>query len=308
MNAMVPSIFAGFELGARSLSSSCRDRARGRSSDCAGLSRRARTLRPWRRKRRAISPIASLITLRWNHGGRKVSSATIQRGGKMTKSALARPGTSLGLVRTVKIDGSGWSKLIEPIDVEPLQLIAPGHVIAVPGDDIERRMVERRRPQAAERFLDDLGRLVLVLEPSHRRFEIARVGEAVGADRAKFGQAKRQAVIFGDIAARFAIDLDAEFDAARHQRRPSPAQFDGPSSVTTRSAPDCGMSSISPSASTNTRRSIDSSTRDRGAPRTPSRSAGSRLASIVTSPSMKSLPSGRSGAGPSADGWAAAAL
>jgi homogentisate 1,2-dioxygenase len=34
-----------------------------------------------------------------------------QRGGKMTKSALARPGTLLGLVRTVKIDGSGWSKL-----------------------------------------------------------------------------------------------------------------------------------------------------------------------------------------------------
>jgi hypothetical protein len=40
-----------------------------------------------------------------------VSSATIQRGGKITKSALARPGTSLGEVSTVKIDGSGWSKL-----------------------------------------------------------------------------------------------------------------------------------------------------------------------------------------------------
>ena len=57
----------------------------------------------------------SLITLRWNQGGRNVSSATIQRGGKMTKSALARPGTSLGLVSTVKIDGSGWSKLTVPI-------------------------------------------------------------------------------------------------------------------------------------------------------------------------------------------------
>src|SRR6478609_4489809 len=57
----------------------------------------------------------SLITLRWNHGGRKVSSATIQRGGKITKSQLAVPGVSLGLVSTVKIDGSGWSWLIEPI-------------------------------------------------------------------------------------------------------------------------------------------------------------------------------------------------
>ena len=63
---------------------------------------------PW------IRPIASLITLRWNHGGRNVSSATIQRGGKITKSALARPGTLLGEVSTVKIEGSGWSKPIAP--------------------------------------------------------------------------------------------------------------------------------------------------------------------------------------------------
>ena len=56
-------------------------------------------------------PIYSLITLRWNQGGRNVPSATIQRGGKITKSALAVPGVSLGEVSTVKIDGSGWSKL-----------------------------------------------------------------------------------------------------------------------------------------------------------------------------------------------------
>src|SRR3954453_1643975 len=57
----------------------------------------------------------SLITLRWNQGGRNVSSEHIQRGGKITKSALARPGVSDGLVRTVKMDGSGWSKLTVPI-------------------------------------------------------------------------------------------------------------------------------------------------------------------------------------------------
>src|SRR5690606_13979794 len=61
------------------------------------------------------SPMNSLITLRWNHGGRKVSSPTIQRGGKITKSALAVPGVSDGEVRTVKIDGSGWSKLTVPM-------------------------------------------------------------------------------------------------------------------------------------------------------------------------------------------------
>ncbi|MNG36248.1 hypothetical protein D3C84_1232170 [compost metagenome] len=51
----------------------------------------------------------SFIRLRWNHGGRKVLSATIQRGGKITKSTLAWPWVSLGEVSTVKMDGSGWS-------------------------------------------------------------------------------------------------------------------------------------------------------------------------------------------------------
>src|SRR5215467_8068669 len=44
--------------------------------------------------------------------------APSQRGGKITKSALARPGSSLGEVSTVKMDGSGWSKLIEPITMK----------------------------------------------------------------------------------------------------------------------------------------------------------------------------------------------
>ena len=58
------------------------------------------------------------MMLRWNHGGRKVSSPTSQRGAKTTKSTLARPSVSLGLVSTVKIDGSGWSKLIVPITMK----------------------------------------------------------------------------------------------------------------------------------------------------------------------------------------------
>ena len=73
-------------------------------------------------------------------------------------------------------------------------------------------------------------RLVDVLEGGDRRFEIARVGEAVRADRAELGQAERSAVILGDIAARLAIDLDAELHAARDQadaarRNVHPAQL-----------------------------------------------------------------------------------
>src|SRR6266581_13925 len=57
------------------------------------------------------SPISSLMTLRWNHGGRNVSSATSQRGGKIGRAQFATPGCPEGEVSTVKIEGSGWSKL-----------------------------------------------------------------------------------------------------------------------------------------------------------------------------------------------------
>src|SRR6201999_778525 len=58
-----------------------------------------------------IRPMNSFIALRWNQGGRKVCSATSQRGGKMTKSTCDVPGIGVGAINTVKIDGSGWSKL-----------------------------------------------------------------------------------------------------------------------------------------------------------------------------------------------------
>src|SRR5208282_3906398 len=50
-----------------------------------------------------ISPMNSFMKLRWNHGGRKVCSETIQRGGKITKSALAVPEISEGDVRRKEI-------------------------------------------------------------------------------------------------------------------------------------------------------------------------------------------------------------
>src|ERR1700728_4050959 len=57
----------------------------------------------------------SLATLRWNHGGLKVSCIASQRGGKITKSSQSTPGVALVECSTRKIDGSGWSKLTEPM-------------------------------------------------------------------------------------------------------------------------------------------------------------------------------------------------
>ncbi len=56
----------------------------------------------------------SLMTFMWYQGGRKVSSATSQRSGKMTKSMLAVPGVSLAEVSTVKMLGSAWSNSSGP--------------------------------------------------------------------------------------------------------------------------------------------------------------------------------------------------
>ena len=60
-------------------------------------------------------PINSLMTFLWNQGGRKVSSATSHRGGKITKSQLATPSVAMFDVSTVLIEGSGWSKFTVPI-------------------------------------------------------------------------------------------------------------------------------------------------------------------------------------------------
>src|ERR1700759_2879045 len=60
----------------------------------------------------------SLITFRWYQGGLKVFSPTSQRGGNMTKSTFATPCASDGAVSTVKMEGSGWSKLTVPITMK----------------------------------------------------------------------------------------------------------------------------------------------------------------------------------------------
>ena len=62
-------------------------------------------------------------------------------------------------------------------------------------------MVDLARPQIAAEFRDDLAFCVAVLVPGDGRFEIARVRQAIGADRAEIGQAKLLAVVFADVAA-----------------------------------------------------------------------------------------------------------
>src|SRR5579875_2816730 len=160
---------------------------------------------PW------IRPMNSLITLRWNHGGRKVCSATSQRGGKITKSMLAVPGVSLGEVGTVVADRADGG--------EAAQIVAVGGVAAVPRHHVERRMVDRRRPQGALELRDQLEFAFDVLVRRGRRLEVARIGEAVGADRPQFRQPQRRTEVLADVAARRSIgQFNPEAQPARNQR------------------------------------------------------------------------------------------
>ena len=82
------------------------------------------------------------------------------------------------------------------------QIVFVGRVVAVPGDDVERRVAELGDVEPAAPFHDQPAGRLLVLEPGDRRLEVARIGQAVGADRAAIGQGELGAVILADIAAR----------------------------------------------------------------------------------------------------------
>ena len=102
--------------------------------------------------------------------------------------------------------------------VEAREVVLVGIVVAVPRDDVERRMVELRAPQVPRELGDDFRGRIAILVGGDGREEIARIGEAVGADRAQLGEAEGRAIVLADVAACRALDLGAELDAARHHR------------------------------------------------------------------------------------------
>ena len=110
MNAMVSSSFTGLRSAFEAFSNLLG--AVGQHH-VAGSCRRARA--PFLGVVAPLNEAAELVMmLRWYQGGRKVSSATIQRGGKMTKSTLAVPTSPEGAVNTVKIEGRDDQRTNQP--------------------------------------------------------------------------------------------------------------------------------------------------------------------------------------------------
>ena len=104
-------------------------------------------------------------------------------------------------------------------DVEAREIVFVRHVIAMPGDDIERRVIDGRAPQPAAEFGHQLEVSLAVLERRHGRQKIARIGEPVGADRPQLGQPQRRPVVLADVAARRGVEeLHLEACAARDER------------------------------------------------------------------------------------------
>src|SRR3546814_20863721 len=88
-----------------------------------------------------------------------------------------------------------------PNGVESAEIIFVWNEIAMPGDNVQRRMIQRHCPEQPLKLLHDLRRFVAVLIPCLRRFEVASVGKAIGTDGTKLRQTKGLAIIFASITA-----------------------------------------------------------------------------------------------------------
>jgi len=100
--------------------------------------------------------------------------------------------------------------------VEACEVVLAGCVVAVPGNYVERGVVEVCGPEVALKFGDDLeGGVVAIIVSGVRSEEVATVGEAVGADRAEFRESEAGAVVFEEVATGLGLkQFDTELNAA----------------------------------------------------------------------------------------------
>src|SRR5262249_50201239 len=84
--------------------------------------------------------------------------------------------------------------------------------IPMPGDNVQRRMLELRTPERPKRFNVKRRGDILILISRDRRKKIDLAGKEFRADRPPLGKGERTAIIFANIAAGTVIDkLEPEF-------------------------------------------------------------------------------------------------
>jgi len=98
---------------------------------------------------------------------------------------------------------------------EAPQVIFIRRVVAVPGNDVERRLLDLARIELAAPFHEQGRGLLHVVIGGDRGEEVARIGKAIGPDRAAIRQREGAAVVLAHIGARRPFDeLDPEDHAA----------------------------------------------------------------------------------------------
>jgi hypothetical protein len=75
--------------------------------------------------------------------------------------------------------------------IESRHVVFVRRIVAVPGDDVERRVVNERGPEAAEEFGDNVKLSVAIFEGCNRSLKVARIRQAICADGAQLRQAER---------------------------------------------------------------------------------------------------------------------
>src|SRR5262245_31599674 len=100
-------------------------------------------------------------------------------------------------------------------DVEAPEVVLVWSAIAMPPDDIERRVADFRCPQVSQKLCDQLELSFAIFVSGDRVEEIPRVGEPVRADRSEVGHPEMGAKVLADITARCPVEqLDAKAYAA----------------------------------------------------------------------------------------------
>src|SRR5690554_90689 len=96
------------------------------------------------------------------------------------------------------------------------QIVFVGRVSTLPGNDVQRRVLEHGAPEAACKFGDQFNIVFDIFVPGHGYLEMPGIGQAVGAYGAELRQAQGGAEVLQHVAARGSVQqLDAEAHAAR---------------------------------------------------------------------------------------------
>src|SRR5215510_9064853 len=80
------------------------------------------------------------------------------------------------------------------------EIVLVRRVVAVPRDNIQRRMVERCDPHGTAPLDEELSGAVFILISRDGGQEVALIGEAIGADRPALGEREGAAVILAEIS------------------------------------------------------------------------------------------------------------